>query len=270
MDTPTRVQVSELYDGAPDDIVNPDEISVEDPTGQDENMMEMLQKELLEHQGPADVANLTFSDISLAETDEKELATRSPPTARVSASTYHPISRIDNVEPKAPAPAAPSTPVQSTFVYESATYSPSFPSSVIYPEEDDAVITNAPPASPPQHAASITPPASIQTLPELAPQELVQLSLSFDSNVSSTESAPAPLAATTTTEPEAEEPPKSDIERLSDRLREDPHDGQLWQVYINLVDQSGDMEVVEAAYERLVEAFPNTVCDLCLCYTSLC
>lgn len=30
MDTPTRAQVSELYDGAPDSAVNPDEISVED------------------------------------------------------------------------------------------------------------------------------------------------------------------------------------------------------------------------------------------------
>lgn len=60
-------------------------------------------------------------------------------------------------------------------------------------------------------------------------------------------------------EEERDASPKSDLERLSDRLQQDPHDGQLWQEYINLVDQSGDLSLVESAYERLIAAFPNTV-----------
>ncbi|KAF8320076.1 Suf-domain-containing protein, partial [Clavulina sp. PMI_390] len=53
------------------------------------------------------------------------------------------------------------------------------------------------------------------------------------------------------------EPPQSNIERLSTKLKEHPDDGAIWQIYINLVDQSGDIDLIESAYERLVEAFPN-------------
>lgn len=61
-----------------------------------------------------------------------------------------------------------------------------------------------------------------------------------------------------TTVPE-ETRPKTEFEILSDHLSKDPQDGATWQHFITLADQSGDLETIGNAYDRLLEAFPNTV-----------
>jgi hypothetical protein len=53
---------------------------------------------------------------------------------------------------------------------------------------------------------------------------------------------------------------KSEFDILSDHLLKDPHDGNAWQSFILLAEQSGDLEIITKAYDRLLEAFPNTVC----------
>lgn len=319
MDTPTvGAQNAELYDG--DDTVMNRESSVEDTTAQDEFVLQqMLQKELDDNDQEALGIEESMNALSptssatqqppvnpllssVVESDEHELATRSPPTARVSAiSHHHSIPRLDQYQtetetthseqatPDSREPSTPVAPASNTFVYESATYSPSFPSTVIYEDENDAppALALTPPQAVAEHtqtpssppSAHVQPPhisktigpntsfssLSISTPPVgpasfLAPETstaAVTPTENADTEPDTVMSTPAPVPA-----PISTAPPKSNIEKLSDRLRDDPHNGQIWQVYINLVDQSGDTDLVEAAYDRLVEAFPNTVCAI--------
>lgn len=251
---------------SPDIIGNPDEVFVEEPgDSPDDGVIEALQKELLDHQIPTaplesnvDIVSEDPTYSAMSESEENELAKRSPPTARINAGSYstNPLAGVEGFESKVPTPAQPSVP--STYTYEPAVYSPSLPTTMIYPEDDEVL---------PQLALSPSRPyKSLSPTPQIAPQ-------SPQRQLSPVESPPpTEMEATTTKQQEpaltvqtaasasdADAPPKSDVDRLSDRLREDSHDGQLWQVYINLVEQSGDMDAIEAAYERLVEAFPNTV-----------
>jgi len=268
MTTPVGAEASELHDGT-DITGNPDEVLVEEPTDEPDNTgIEALQKELLDHQIPAVLPD-TNADVVpddptysfMTENEEKELAMRSPPTARINSGSYstNPLAGVEGFESKVPTPAQPSVP--SSYTYEPAVYSPSFPTSVIYPEDEEA---------PPQLALSPSRPyKSLSPTPQAGPPPS-QRRLSTTASPPSTAIAapavattkqqePTPAVQATATVSDTDALPKSDVDRLSDRLREDPHDGQLWQVYINLVEQSGNMDAIEIAYERLVESFPNTV-----------
>ena len=253
----------EPYDGQ-GDIGNPDEVFVEEPgEGPDDAVIEALQKELLDHQMPV-IPPETSADIvpedptysAMLENEEKELAKRSPPTARISAGSYstNPLAGVEGFESNVPTPAQPSVP--STYVYEPATYSPSFPTSVIYPEDEEI----PPPLtlSPSRPYKSPSPNPQMATPQSASPPSIVTTE-AVPPLVTPTQQEPTLTVRATASVSDADAPPKSDVDRLSDRLHEDPRDGLLWQVYINLVEQSGDMDAIETAYERLVDAFPNTV-----------
>lgn len=262
MDSSATWSASDVDENAQSALENPDEITIEGSTdSQDEATMDMLQNELLAHQAPTTPPDHSAQFISkqdnspyAPEAHEKELAKRHPPTARVGHTSYssnpnlHPLAGVEGLESTAATPAQ--TPAPSTYVYESASYSPSFPTTVIYPDDGEPPALSLSPSHPPPSALPVT---SLSP----APDDPQYTSMSDDTPVLAPPLAPLVDAAPSSTDFGG--PPKSDIERLSDRLSEDPHDGQLWQVYINLVDQSGDMEIVEAAYDRLVETFPNMV-----------
>jgi hypothetical protein len=270
MATPVGAGGSEHHDD-PDTIGNPDEVFVEEPAEEpDDAVIEALQKELLDHQIPA-VPSESSADIvledptysAMSESEENELAKRSPPTARISAGSYstNPLAGVEGFESKVPTPAQPSVP--STYVYEPAIYSPSFPTSMIYPEDEEAPPPLALSPSRPYKSLSptpqIVPPQSQQQQSFAASPPPIETAGTASPLATTTQQGSTPTVRATASVSDADALPKSDVDRLSDRLREDPRDGQLWQVYINLVEQSGDMDAIETAYERLVEAFPNTV-----------
>jgi len=67
-------------------------------------------------------------------------------------------------------------------------------------------------------------------------------------------------------EPKEEEVPQqpqlSEWESLRNRLRDSPHDPEGWSKFVDLAENSGEIEEIKSTYESLLETYPNTVCQL--------
>lgn len=72
------------------------------------------------------------------------------------------------------------------------------------------------------------------------------------------------VLATTETQQVKEEkktpPPQlSEWQLLLDRLRDAPHDPEGWNRLVDLAENGGTMEEIQATYDALLEVYPNTV-----------
>jgi len=54
----------------------------------------------------------------------------------------------------------------------------------------------------------------------------------------------------------------SEWESLRSRLRDSPHDPEGWSKFVELAENSGEIEEIKETYESLLEIYPNTVCQL--------
>jgi hypothetical protein len=79
--------------------------------------------------------------------------------------------------------------------------------------------------------------------------------------------------------------PATPFEGLQNHLREHPYDIVAWQDLVNIAEDSGDLKLINTAYDSLLKVYPNTVSlqlkltslktsdsGLCLCcvFLSLC
>lgn len=53
--------------------------------------------------------------------------------------------------------------------------------------------------------------------------------------------------------------PKTEFEQLLDSLKDDPHQPEKWQRVVDIAEESGDTDKIKAAYEGVLETYPNTV-----------
>lgn len=57
-------------------------------------------------------------------------------------------------------------------------------------------------------------------------------------------------------------PPVSEYDVLTTQLKEKPHNPEAWRRLIEVAENSGDVEKIQASYDALLRQYPNTVCDL--------
>jgi hypothetical protein len=53
--------------------------------------------------------------------------------------------------------------------------------------------------------------------------------------------------------------PATPFEGLENHLREHPYDVVAWQDLVNIAEDSGDLKLINAAYDSLLKVYPNTV-----------
>ena len=75
-----------------------------------------------------------------------------------------------------------------------------------------------------------------------------------------------PLSALNTTipvkteeAPQSLEPP-SEYDLLAKQVVDTPHDHDAWRRFIDVAEDTGDIDKISAAYDALLKQFPNTVC----------
>ena len=54
--------------------------------------------------------------------------------------------------------------------------------------------------------------------------------------------------------------PASEYDVLTAQLKEKPHSPEGWRRLIDIAEQSGDIEKIRAAFDALLQTYPNTVC----------
>jgi cleavage stimulation factor subunit 3 len=59
-----------------------------------------------------------------------------------------------------------------------------------------------------------------------------------------------------------QQPQLSEWQLLRNRLRDSPHDPEGWIKFVELAENSGEIEQIKETYESLLETYPNTVCQL--------
>ena len=72
------------------------------------------------------------------------------------------------------------------------------------------------------------------------------------------------LNATVKSEPQTDTlppAPVSEYDVLNNQLKENPRNPEGWRRLIDWVENSGDTEKLRAAFDTLLQIYPNTVCD---------
>jgi cleavage stimulation factor subunit 3 len=55
-------------------------------------------------------------------------------------------------------------------------------------------------------------------------------------------------------------PPPSEYDLLNKQVADNPHDHDAWRRFVDVAEETGDIDKISATYDALLKQFPNTVC----------
>lgn len=62
-------------------------------------------------------------------------------------------------------------------------------------------------------------------------------------------------------EPPPEVPTLTEYDALTAQAKEKPHNPETWRRLIDVAENTGEIEKIRAAFDALLQQYPNTVCD---------
>jgi hypothetical protein len=62
-------------------------------------------------------------------------------------------------------------------------------------------------------------------------------------------------------EPPADITTPTEYDALTAQVREKPHNPEAWRRLIDVAENTGEIEKIRAAFDALLQQYPNTVCD---------
>lgn len=62
-------------------------------------------------------------------------------------------------------------------------------------------------------------------------------------------------------EPPLEVPTPTEYDAFTAQAKEKPHNPEIWRRLIDVAENTGEIEKIRAAFDALLQQYPNTVCD---------